>query len=257
MEDLGDAVGQSGAARDPLRPDHHPPATGGRQRLGDRLYGRILDFLIDGRLKTGDRLPTEKAICEMFGASRPTVREALLRLRADGLIQSRQGAGTFVANQPAARLKRFTATDDLAGYLRCLEVRMSLEGAAARLAAERRTPALLARIERTQETWRSEMERGVASPESDLAFHEAIAEATGNEYFHTTQLGLNDATLGFMRVSLGLTRTGSEQRARQVLEEHVRILEAVRARDGELAEVSMRFHIGQARRRVVDRLRDV
>jgi GntR family transcriptional repressor for pyruvate dehydrogenase complex len=234
-----------------------PLAPGRRQRLGDQLYGQILDNLIEGRLKTGDRLPTEKAICEMFGVSRPIVREALLRLRADGLIQSRQGAGTFVVNQPTARLKTFTATDDLAGYLRCLEVRMSLEGAAARLAAERRTPAQLARIERTHATWREEIERSAVSPESDLAFHEAIAEATGNEYFHTTQLGLNGATLGFMRVSLGLTRTGSLQRARQVLEEHVRIFEAIRAQDGELAEVSMRFHIGQARRRVIDRSRDV
>lgn len=257
MEDLGDAEAAQDAATLRRRPDRDPGSAGGRQRLGDRLYGRILDYLVDGRLKTGDRLPTEKAICAMFGASRPTVREALLRLRADGLIQSRQGAGTFVVNQPVARLKSFTATADLAGYLRCLEVRMSLEGAAARLAAERRTPAHLARLERAQETWRGEIERGVASPESDLAFHEAIAEATGNEYFHTTQLGLNGATLGFMRVSLGLTSTGSQQRARQVLEEHVRILEAVRARDGELAELSMRFHISQARRRVIDRSRDV
>lgn len=230
---------------------------GRRQRLGDQLYGQILDHMIEGRLKQGDRLPTEKAICAMFGVSRPIVREALLRLRADGLIQSRQGAGTFVTNQPTARLKSFTTTDDLAGYLRCLEVRLALEGATARLAADRRTEAQLSRIDTTHEAWRREIEGDGAQPESDLAFHEAIAAATGNEYFHTTQLGLNDATLGFMRVSLGLTRTGSQQRARQVLDEHVRILEAIRAQDAELAEVAMRYHIGQARRRVIDRSRDV
>src|SRR5581483_3238833 len=92
---------------------------GQRRRLGDQLYGQILDLIVAGKLTEGDRLPPEKTICEMFGVSRPVVREALGRLCADGLVQARQGAGTFVMSRPHARLKAFAATGDLAALLRC------------------------------------------------------------------------------------------------------------------------------------------
>ncbi|MGF1625767.1 MAG: FadR/GntR family transcriptional regulator [Alphaproteobacteria bacterium] len=230
---------------------------GRRQRLGDQLYGQILDHIVHGRLKEGDRLPTEKEICDMFGVSRPIVREALMRLRADGLIQSRQGAGTFIINRPTARFTAFASASDVGSYLRCLEVRLPLEGVAARLAAERRTPEQMARIDRAHEAFRREGERGAFKPESDLAFHAAVADATGNTFFSATLLSLNEAITGFMTLSLSLTRTGSRERTRQVLEEHSRIVEAIRGQDGETASLAMQFHIDQARRRLIDRKRDL
>ncbi|MGF1624222.1 MAG: FadR/GntR family transcriptional regulator [Alphaproteobacteria bacterium] len=245
----------TGKDQDPGIPDLRLMA-GMRQRLGDQLYGQILDHMIAGRLKQGDRLPTEKAICAMFGVSRPVVREALMRLRADGLIQSRQGAGTFVINQPVARLASFASTEDVAGYLRCLEVRLPLEGVAARLAAARRSPEALERIETAHHAFRTEVEAGTFSADTDLAFHAAVAEATGNEFFATTLRSLNDAISGFMRLSLNLTRTGPAERARQVLEEHSRIVEAIRSQDADGAGLAMQFHISQARRRLIDRSRE-
>ena len=74
---------------------------GRRQLLSDQLYGQILDQIVAGVLNEGDRLPPEKEICKMFGVSRPVVRDALLRLRADGLLRARQGSGTFVMPQNA------------------------------------------------------------------------------------------------------------------------------------------------------------
>ncbi len=227
-----------------------------RQRLGDQLYGQILDHIVSGRLKEGDRLPPEKEICELFGVSRPTVREALLRLRADGLIQARQGAGTFVINRPAARLTNFTSSADVAGYLRCVEVRMPLEGVAARLAAERRTPEQLKKIEQAHEEFANTIKSGNFGADEDLAFHARIAEATGNEFFSHILKNINHALIGFMRVTLNLTRTGSKERASKVVDEHKRIVEAIRAQDGEEASNAMQFHIGQARRRLTDRKRD-
>lgn len=124
---------------------------GRRQLLSDQLYGQILDQIVSGRLKEGDRLPAEKEICEMFGVSRPVVRDALLQLRSDGVVKSRQGSGTYVQRRPVDRLKKFAKTADLAGFLRCLEVRMPLEATASRLAAERRTSSQLAKIEEAHE----------------------------------------------------------------------------------------------------------
>jgi GntR family transcriptional regulator, transcriptional repressor for pyruvate dehydrogenase complex len=246
--------------RAPARPEDAPSefmlVPSNRQRLGDQLYGQILDHIVSGRLKEGDRLPPEKEICELFGVSRPTVREALLRLRADGLIQARQGAGTFVINRPAERLTNFTSSADVAGYLRCVEVRLPLEGVAARLAAERRTPEQLKKIEAAHEDFARAIKSGQFGADEDLAFHALIAEATGNEFFSHILKNINHALIGFMRLTLNLTRTGSKERASKVVDEHRRIVEAIRAQDGEEAANAMQFHIGQARRRLTDRNRD-
>lgn len=108
---------------------------GQRVRLADQLYGQIFDQIASGRLNVGDKLPSEHEICEKFGVSRPVVREALLRLRADGLVTAHQGLGTFVSHQPAPRLKTFSDVQNVGAYLRAQEVRVALEGDAARLAA--------------------------------------------------------------------------------------------------------------------------
>jgi GntR family transcriptional repressor for pyruvate dehydrogenase complex len=229
---------------------------GRRQRLGDQLYGQILDQILSGRLKEGDRLPPETEICDMFGVSRPIVREALIRLRADGLVQARQGAGTFVMHRPASRLASFADTQDIAAMLRCIEVRMPLEGSAARLAAERRTAEQLARIVAAHDAFEHEAEGGGMSPATDLAFHASVAAATGNEVFAELLHKLHVVLDGFMTLSLALTRTGSKDRISQVVHEHRQVLEAIRAQDAEAAGIAMQFHIGQARRRMVDGSRD-
>jgi GntR family transcriptional repressor for pyruvate dehydrogenase complex len=91
---------------------------------------------------------------------------------------------------------------------------------------------------------------------SDLAFHASIVEATGNDLFLIVFDEIRQVITGFMRLSLNLTRTGSKGRATQVLEEHIRIVEAIRAQDPEAAQSAMQFHIDQARLRMVDRSRD-
>jgi GntR family transcriptional regulator, transcriptional repressor for pyruvate dehydrogenase complex len=230
---------------------------GKRQRLSDQLYGQILDQIVSGMLNEGDRLPPEKDICAMFGVSRPVVRDALLRLRADGLLQTRQGSGTYVMRRPADRLMEFATTAELAVFLRCLEARLPLEAACARFAAERRTSSQLTRIQHAHERLRGDIEEsGHITPESDLAFHASIAAASGNEFFSDLLQHIHEAVQGFMHLSLSLTRTSSKGRVQQVLNEHTFIVEAIQAHEPEEAETAMRFHIGQSRRRVTDRKRD-
>ena len=229
---------------------------GRRQLLSDQLYGQILDQIVSGRLNEGDRLPPEKEICEMFGVSRPVVRDALLQLGADGLVQARQGSGTYVLRRPADRLKSFANSAELAVFLRCLEVRMPLEAAAARLAADRRTADQLAQIQRAHDRLRQDVETGHITTAHDIAFHTSIAAATGNEFFSEVLQHIHVSITGFMDVSLNLTRTGSRERTQQVLNEHTIILEAIQSKESEAAEVAMRFHIGQSQRRVIDRNQD-
>jgi GntR family transcriptional repressor for pyruvate dehydrogenase complex len=231
-------------------------ARGQRTRLSDQLYGQIFDQIVSGRLKVGDRLPSEKEICEQFGVSRPVVREALLRLSADGLVTAHQGLGTFVIHQPAARIQTFARAQDVASYLRCQEVRIALEGDAARLAAERRSDEQMEAIEAAHARFALNAEKGQLDPQDDLEFHSCIAAAAQNDFYLEVLEHINEALLGFMRLSLSLTRTGSKQRTQRVLEEHAAIVDAIREQDGERARVAMQFHLGQAKRRMVDRNRD-
>ncbi len=229
---------------------------GRRQSLSDQLYGQILEQITSGSLKEGERLPTEQQLSALFGVSRPVVRQALMRLRADGLVRVRQGAGSFVMSRPAARLTDFAESPDIAALLRCIEARLPLEGAAAKLAAERRTPEQFARIAAAHAAFAAEAGSGGMTAETDLAFHASIAAATGNEFFVALFDELAQALQRFMRLSLNLTRTGSPERARRVVGEHAAILQAIQAQDGDGAQVAMLFHIGGARRRMIDRSRD-
>ncbi|MGE0950357.1 FadR/GntR family transcriptional regulator, partial [Bordetella pertussis] len=226
---------------------------GQRVRLADQLYGQIFDQIASGRLNVGDKLPSEHEICEKFGVSRPVVREALLRLRADGLVTAHQGLGTFVSHQPAPRLKTFSDVQNVGAYLRAQEVRVALEGDAARLAALRRTDEQLHKIGEAHAAFVEELEHGRVSPEADLAFHASIAEASGNDFYLGVLETIHESISGFMRLTLSLTRTGSRQRAQRVADEHAAILGAIREQDAERARIAMQFHLGQARHRLVDR----
>lgn len=231
-------------------------ATGTRDRLSDQLYGKIFEQITSGGIKVGDQLPTEVEISERFGVSRPVVREALLRLRVDGLITSRQGLGTFVSHQPAPRIKTFAKAQDIASYLRCQEARITLEGDTARLAAERHTDEQLAAIVAAHDAFADGVRSGKLEPAADLEFHARIAEASGNEFYVSLLESIHEAVMGLMRLTLGLTRTASKKRALTVLDEHSTIVAAIRAREGEEARVAMKYHLGQARRRLIDRQRD-
>jgi DNA-binding GntR family transcriptional regulator len=109
------------------------------------LYGRLLEDIVSGRYEVGDRLPAENDFALSFAVSRPVVREALTRLAADGLVSARQGAGTFIARVPPRQIVKLVPRASIAGILRVFEVRIALEGQAARLAAGRRSAAELAR----------------------------------------------------------------------------------------------------------------
>lgn len=227
-----------------------------RQRMGDQLYGQILEQIVSGRLQEGTRLPAELDLCKMFGVSRPVVRQALQRLGADGLVHARQGSGTYVTARPAARLADFVEPRQIAEYMRSIEVRLVLEGAAARRAAERHSAAELVAIEAAHKRFRQEAESSGLTPSADLAFHMAIAEASGNGFYVVLLQHLHEVIEGCMNVALRLTRTSPRERASQVLSEHAMIVEAIRLQDGDAAQLAMQFHITQVRRRLVDRSRD-
>jgi len=227
-----------------------------RGRLADHVYGHLLEEIVSGRYEVGDRLPAETELAETFDVSRPVIREALNRLQADGLVASRQGAGTFVARVPPRQITKLAPRASIAGILRTFEVRMALEGQAARLAAERRTAPELAAIASALEAMRRAMEHGKSASEEDFAFHRSVAVASGNLTFAEILDNLAGTVASGMTLALSITRQGTRLRTARVIDEHVRIYEAIAASEPDSAELAMRYHIDQARKRLTDRKRD-
>lgn len=228
-----------------------------REKLGDQLYGQILERIVSGALQEGDKLPSEHQICLSFQVSRPTVREALMRLHADGLVTTRQGSGTFVQKRPSGHLTRLANISDIAGMLRSLEVRSALEGQAASLAAQRRTTDQMAAIAKALTALKAAFAGSDSPAHADFAFHRAVADASGNVLFADLLDMLHQPIEHAMTVALGITRTGSSDRARRVVEEHESIAEAIERGDAEAAGLAMRYHLHRARQRVTDGQRDV
>ena len=232
------------------------PARRGPERLADQLYGQILERIVSGAIQAGEKLPSENELCRAFEVSRPTVREALLRLHADGLVSTRQGSGTVVQKRPSGQLMRLSRSSDVAEMLRCMEVRLALEGQAARLAASRRTSLQLARIGQALEAIRSSFDRGAVPTGVDFAFHVAVASASGNTMFVDMLQSIHGTIHQSMTVALGLTHAGSADRARRVFEEHAAIHDAIVRGDADSADLMMRYHLSRARQRVTDGQQD-
>jgi DNA-binding FadR family transcriptional regulator len=218
----------------------------------DQVYGHVLQDILKGAFPPGSRLPSETDLSDRFGVSRPVIRDALARLRLDGLVEARRGSGTYVLTTPSRSLPDLADLTDISRFLRYQELRLCVEGNAAALAAERRTDKALGDIIEAHEQFSSQVARGVFLPESDRRFHLSIAEATGNEFFSMALEGPNVSLSGFMNVSLSLTRSGSPARARKVIGEHADIVEAIRNKDPVWARVAMESHILQARRRMTN-----
>ncbi len=226
-------------------------------KLGDQLHEQILDWIISGALKEGDKIPSENELCKSFQVSRPIVREAIIKLQAEELVITKKGIGTFVLHSPLKDLSRFATAHDIAIILQSHEVRFALEGEAASLAAARRSASQLSVIKDAQQAMREDFEASNLSIQPDFDFHLGIAQATNNEIF--VQL-LEDLHIGLkktMAIAQELSRESvrnkiSPNRNNEVLEEHQRIVDAIELQDEESARLAMRYHIAKIKQRIIN-----
>jgi DNA-binding FadR family transcriptional regulator len=220
-------------------------------KLGDRIYEQIVERIVSGALAEGVRLPSEHDFCRMFEVSRPVVREALARLRADGIIDSRQGSGSYVRRRPSRDILAYAPSGNISALLRCFEFRIALEGEAAALAATRRNADQLKAIRKAHDKFEQTLKDGKVGKTVDLEFHMAIARASGNELFAETMESLIDDIGVGMDMARTLDARQTRERILIVCQEHDAIMSALEDGDADRARVAMRAHIGNAQRRVV------
>jgi GntR family transcriptional regulator, transcriptional repressor for pyruvate dehydrogenase complex len=215
--------------------------------LADRIYSDILNSIIEGEFKEGDRLLTEHALAERFATSRPTVREALARLRADGIIVTRRGSGTTIGRRPDPDVRRFAPLETLSDIRRCYEFRVVTEAGAAELAATKADDNDILAIEAA---W-NQLERVVETQEGigakdDYAFHLAVARASKNQFFITVLSFMEEQVVISMNLSRNLSLAKTMERQRLVQREHKDVLDAIRERDPARASQAMRVHLENA-----------
>lgn len=220
-------------------------------RLADRAYSGILEIIKNDDLATGDRLPSESRLAEIFGISRTMVREALVRLASDGITEARRGAGSFVKRRPSDRLVEHMPINVLPTSLATYEVRFALEAEAARLAAKRRSPEQMGKINDALDRLRASLMSSDPAHEEDWALHCAIILATANPAFVATYDSLHEEVDRVMEAGVDISRSRPPHVIAAMLSEHEIIVEAIQEQDGEAAALAMRWHLYQGRKRLM------
>ncbi len=230
-----------------------PPVQRRRPRtLALELVDSLGDRIRDGRIVPGDKLPTEAAIMEEFGVSRTVVREAISKLQASGLVETRHGIGTFVVGLGDGAAFRIAPEQiaTLHDVIAVLELRIGLETEAAALAAARRTERNLVEMRSALDAFAAALAEGRDAVGPDFQFHQEIARATQNPHFAELM-----STLGAMiipRARLGAGADVSEAQRSYLLRanaEHENIFDAISNRDSDAARAAMRTHLANSRER--------
>jgi DNA-binding FadR family transcriptional regulator len=224
---------------------------GGANRTASRVYDHVFDGIATGDYAKGQRLPTEQELGRRFEVSRSVVREALVRLRDEGLIESRRGAGSFVIAGPDQAIRRFAPVSSISDIQRCYEFRIFIEEGACGLAALRRDKEAIAELE-SRLLATEGVDDDALGVEADLEFHIAIAKASRNRFFVDTLMSLRSHLL----VGMGLVRRLSMSRPEDSLQlmyrEHREILAAIVAGDVDRATRAMQVHLESTRKRLFE-----
>lgn len=223
--------------------------------LSARVAAALQQKLRSGTLPPGARLPTENAMAKHFGVSRTVIREAIAALKAEGLVETRQGSGAYLRRLEPARTDAAFRIDPLTreavgNLLSLIEVRRVIEAEIAALAATQRSAAQLDDIRQALARIDAAGTAGGDGVDEDVAFHLALARATGNPYW----AGMVEMFAGQLRTAVAVTRANEARRldfAEEVRREHDRILAAIAASDPDAARAAAAEHMAQAASRVI------
>jgi len=212
-----------------------------KAKVYEEIVAKIKDMVEKGRFKSGDQLPVERELAEVFRVSRSSVREALRSLESQGFIESRQGDGTYIARQPVESLVRplasviLTEKDD---QMELFEMRRMIEPDLAYLAAERATEEEIAMMEKVLTLQQDQIDRGDFETDVDRNFHYIMARAARNKAL----LRITDNIIDLLAESRD-QYLQVEGRPQKSILRHREVLEAIRARDPERAEKCMLEHL--------------
>jgi DNA-binding FadR family transcriptional regulator len=216
--------------------------------MTDFIYEQISGRIMSGAYAPNMRIPPEEELAQEFALSRPVVRNALARLKREGVLSSRRGSGTFVTSTDGASRPTFAPVESIEDVGQCLEFRIRFESAAAAMAAANRNDADLGLIagalKRIQDSNSRDM---LATVDLDIAFHQTVIAATHNRFI----VGTYETWLPQIRfscsLSANLSQSRPQQRQQQIVHGHDRILTAIQDQDSTAASDAMVAHLEAVR----------
>ena len=224
----------------------------------EELVAVLRRAVVEGRIAPGEKLPSENELIAAHGVSRTVVREAITALRAEGLVRTRRGAGSYVLTPPAEPSAGWPGRPvrTLEERQSLLELRTGIEAEAAGLAASRRAPEDLAAMRDALESFRSASDGPAAALAQDFAFHRAVAAASANPYLLELIDALGPVMIAMPRRRLESGSGSSEGDGSALLaaahHEHAAVLTAIEEGDARTAASAMRLHLAGSRRRLAD-----
>ena len=213
------------------------------RRLYEQIARKLAHAIAIGEYDLGQRLPSERELAQSFQVSRPTIREAIIALELDGLVEVRLGSGVYVANRQPP--DGHEGVKDI-GPFELLEARRAIEGEAAALAALRIEDAQLAQLSDLIAEMRDDNRQHeiLKSEDADRRFHELIAASTQNSGIIAAVQMLWEARARSPQSHL-MDDKGRARGLKPPIEEHAAILRALKRRDSDAARAAMREHISR------------
>lgn len=210
-----------------------------------KIVEQVQDLIKEGKLKTGDRLPPEHILAGKFGTSRPSVREALSALEILGVIESRGGKGNFIKDSLNSPLyeQRFKELQEEESPFELLEARKAVETEIAGLAAKKATPEDIKEIEEVLDRMRKALSDTPRVMEFDRQFHVAIARAAHNSILFQMMNYLADGLKESLWVNIKEKSWSIPGHPHKYLDEHTKLLEAIKKGDKETACRAMYSHL--------------
>ena len=216
------------------------------RRLYRQIAEQIRGLITSGEYPLGARLPPERDLAKQLRVSRPSVREALIALEVEGLVEVRVGSGIYIKSAGIA--PHGNGQSPVAGPFELIRARRAIEGECAALAAREGKRPQVALIAEALRQMQDDAARMAQPLEADRLFHLRVAEATGNSALVQVVKSLWDERSGpiFSQLQHHFDTPKSWSAA---IREHEAVLEAIRARDADAARAGMHTHMDQASKR--------
>jgi len=221
-----------------------PPIKKTKKSLPLQTAEKLRQRILNRGMKVGDKLPTEPNLMIEFNVSRTVLREAIATLKAEGLVQAKQGVGVFIAEpKTALPLLLRQSTQTLTDTIESLELRAAVEVEAVALAVTRCSLAQEADIYRCYDAYEKKTQNGESAEQEDFEFHLSIARATNNQHFvdFLEVLGRRTIPRARLREDAGLPRDPDIDKS--LNNEHKAIIDAIVARDTKAAQRAIRDHL--------------
>lgn len=213
-----------------------------RTPLYERLVERLREHVLEAGLRAGDRLPPERQLAQQLSVSRASLKQAIVALEVQGLVEVRHGGGTFLRADDLELTPLADVLDRRRRLPDILDAREALEVKLAELAAERRTDDDVTRIDSALELMAAELARGLLGEAGDAAFHEALTDAAHSGLLARMMRDLRDDIRETRQESLS-----QPDRPRRSLAQHRDIADAIRNLNASGARAAMRRHLRSVR----------